>query len=233
LFFRIPQIRTPAAEVVSVWADLRAGVGYVVGHRPLLALNLVFALVALTVMPTITLTPLFVKEWFRGGVNQVAIMEALSGIGIILGGVAIATWAGFRRRIVTTMVFFGSSLACVLLAGLTPPGMFWLAAFWWFVSGVTFAMGNAPYLVILQTVVPNQMQGRVLALTNTVFGLAGPVGLVVAGPLAEAVGVRGLFMLGGALSALVCFAALFSPTLLRIEEPQPPVAGRFEDSGIE
>jgi DHA3 family macrolide efflux protein-like MFS transporter len=218
LFFRVPQIRTPPAEAKGVWAELKDGVDYVLGNRGLSILYGAFAVVAVSVMPTFTLTPLFVKEWFRGGVNQVAIMEALSGIGIILGGVAIGVWAGFRRRIVTVMVFFGVSLACVALAALTPPGLFWLGAFWWFVSGVTFSMGNAPLLAILQTIIPNQIQGRVLALMNTVFGLAGPVGLAIAGPLGEVIGTRGLFLAGGTVAGAVCLLALLSPALLRLEE---------------
>ena len=54
------------------------------------------------------------------------------------------------------------------------------------------------------------------------MGLAGPIGLLIAGPLAEVIGVRGVFIVGGALSALVALAALLSPTLLRIEDGPTP-----------
>jgi hypothetical protein len=51
-----------------------------------------------------------------------------------------------------------------------------------------------------------------------VMGLAGPIGLVLAAPLGEAVGVRGVFIAGGILAALICLAGFLSPRLMRIED---------------
>lgn len=216
--FTIPQVRSESSISNSMWADLKAGGTYIVRRRGLLMLYLVVGLVVLTIMPTFSLTPLLVKEWFRGGVNQVAFMEALAGIGIILGGVLIGLWPGPRRRIVTVLVSFAVSCGTVALTALAPRDMLLLATFWWFVSGVTFATGNAPMMAILQSTVPNTMQGRVLSLLNTVTGLAGPIGLAIAGPLGEALGARAVFIIGGALAALICLLGLLSPALMRIEE---------------
>lgn len=216
--FKIPQNLPHQSQVMGIMTELGAGVEYVTRRRGLLILYGVIGRVVLTIMPTFTLTPLLVKNDFNGGVNEVALMEGLSGIGIILGGILISVWTGFKRRVVSVLVFYGLSCITVAFTGLTPANMILLAAFWWFVSGATFAMGNAPFTALLQLTVPNDMQGRVLALLNTVVGLAGPIGLLVVGPLGEAIGVRGVFIVGGVLSTLVCIAALFSPSLLRVEE---------------
>ena len=220
-FLRIPQL-TRSHELGSVWTDFIVGVRYVAGQRGLLVLYAITGLVVLTVLPTFSLTPLLVKNWFKGGVNEVAFMEALAGIGIILGGVVISIWPMFKRRIVTVMVSFAISCGTVALTALMPGNGLLLAAFWWFISGATFSTGNAPLMALLQSVIPNALQGRALSLLNTVMGLAGPVGLLIAGPLAEWIGVRGVFIVGGTLSSLVALAALLSPTLLRIEEGPTP-----------
>lgn len=216
--FRIPQTLTHPSELTGILTELRDGVDYVTTRRGLLMLFAATGLVVLTIMPTFTLTPLLVKNDFNGGVNEVALMEGLSGIGIIIGGILIAIWPGFSRRVVTVLVFYALSCITVAITALMPADMILLAAFWWFVSGATFAMGNAPFTALLQLTVPNQMQGRVLSLLNTVVGFAGPVGLLLVAPLGEVVGVRGVFIIGGVLSTLVCVAALFSPSLLRVEE---------------
>jgi DHA3 family macrolide efflux protein-like MFS transporter len=218
LFFAIPQVFTPAGEQLSVWADFKVGVRYVTGNRGLLILFGIIGLVVLTVMPTFTLTPLLVKEHFNGGVGQVAFMEALAGIGIIVGGVIISAWGGFKRKVVTLLASFAISCFTVALTALMPSERFVLATVWWFISGLTFSTGNAPFVALLQTTVPNQIQGRVLSLLNTTMGLAGPIGLAIAGPLGEAIGVQGVFIVGGTLSALVCLAAFASPALMRMEE---------------
>jgi DHA3 family macrolide efflux protein-like MFS transporter len=216
--FRVPQNRPPAAHQLSFWQDLKDGVRYIVRDRGLVHLYALNGLVVLTVLPTFSLTPLLVKEWFRGGVNEVALMEALAGVGIIAGGVLISVWMGFKRRIITVLVSFTVSCGTVALTALAPQDGLWLAAIWWCLSGVTFSTGNAPLMAILQTTVPNELQGRILSLLNTVVGLAGPIGLAVAGPLGEALGVRGVFILGGTLSAVFCAVGLLSPALLRLEQ---------------
>ncbi len=221
LIFAIPQIRQPPSQQLSVWADFRAGVRYVASNRGLLMLYGILGLVVLTVMPTFTMTPLLVKQHFGGGVNEVAFMEALAGIGIIVGGVLITVWGGFRRKVVTLLASFAVSCITVALTALMPGNLLLLAAAWWFLSGATFSTGNAPFTALLQTSVPNQMQGRVLSLLSTVMGVAGPVGLAIAAPLGEAVGVRGVFIVGGTLSALVCVLALLSKDLMRLEDTTP------------
>lgn len=219
-FYAIPQPRAlPNAEATSIMTDMREGGRYLVSRRGLLILYAVTGLVVLTVMPTFALTPLLVKEHFNGGINQVAIMEGMTGVGIILGGVLAGSRIFFKRRIVAVMVSFAMSCAAVALTAAAPSNWFWLGVFWWFVSGVTYSTGNAPMMALLQITVPNMLLGRVLSLLNVVWGIAGPVGLMIAGPLGEVIGVRGLYILGGTLSALVCIVALFtSPSLRKIEE---------------
>ncbi|MCE7989094.1 MAG: MFS transporter [Caldilinea sp. CFX5] len=220
LFFRIPQkaVASSGGMARSLVADLRAGVRYVLAERGIAMLLAIMGLIVMTIMPMFSLTPLLVKEHFAGGVNQVALMEGLSGVGIILGGLLIGFWPIFRRRIVTVLVSFAVSCFTVALVAVAPSDWFWLGIFWWFVSGLTYSTGNAPLMAIIQHVVPNEMQGRVFSLMNTVIGLAGPVGLAVVGPLGEALGVVGVFVLGGVLSALICLAGLLSPALMNIEK---------------
>jgi MFS transporter, DHA3 family, macrolide efflux protein len=221
LFYAIPQPKRLETTQQSVWADFREGVRYVASRRALWMLYALLGLVVLTVMPTFTLTPLLVKQHFGGGVNEVALMEGLAGIGMIVGGVLITVFPFFKKRIVTLLVSFVVSCGTVALTALAPGNALWLAAFWWALSGLTFSTGNAPMMAIIQTTVPNQIQGRVLSLMTTIMGLAGPIGLAIAAPLGEAVGVRGVFIIGGVLSALVCALGLLSSDLMRIEEEKP------------
>lgn len=220
-FYAIPQPRKPDACLTPglLLKDVRSGVEYVKTRPGLLHLYLVTGLVVLTVMPTFSLTPLLVTQHFKGGVNEVAFMESFAGIGVIAGGIFISIWPLLRRGVVTILVSFALSCATVALTALMPSSCLGLATAWWAISGFTFSTGNAPLTAILQKGVPNELQGRVLALLNMVTGLAGPVGLVVAGPLGEAIGVQGVFLLGGSLSALVCLSGLFSKSLYHLEPP--------------
>ncbi len=238
LFYRIPQVYTARETRQSLWQEFRAGTQVVLSHRGLTILYALQALMILIVIPTFTLTPLLVQRHFSGGVNEVAMMEGFAGIGMLAGGAFISVYPLFRRRIVTVLVAFAVSCASVAFAAVAPGDRIWLGVFWWFVSGATYSIGNAPLLAVLQTIIPNVAQGRALSLFNMLVGITGPLGLALAAPLGQALGVQVLFIGAGALSAVVCLLGFFSTSLMRIEEvpvelpagmhPQPagsPVCG--------
>jgi MFS transporter, DHA3 family, macrolide efflux protein len=221
LFYAVPQLRHANPDS-SMWMDFREGLRFVRGNPGLLRLYGLLGLVILTIMPTFSLLPLLVKTHFQGGINQVALLEGLSGIGMIFGGVLISIWPP-RNKILALLISFAVSCGTVALTALAPGNLLWLAVVWWVLSGVTFSTGNAPMMAIMQTVVPNQMQGRTQSLMNTVMGFAGPLGLAITGPLGESFGVRSVFIWGGALSALICLLGLFSRDLMGIEQGERKV----------
>ncbi|MBA4385023.1 MAG: MFS transporter [Anaerolinea sp.] len=219
LFFKIPQPKIPQGDKAkTMLQDLREGVRTIRSNPGLLTLYAITGLVVLTIMPTFALTPLLVMDHFGGGVTQVAIMEGLAGIGMLLGGLFIGLWKFKTRRALIVMISFGISCGTVALTALAPAPLFWLAVFWWWLSGFTFSTGNAPMMALLQTVIPNEMQGRAFSLLNMIFGLAGPLGLLIAGPMGEKFGIQAVFIVGGTLSAVISFGALFLRPLRNLEK---------------
>jgi DHA3 family macrolide efflux protein-like MFS transporter len=218
LFYRIPQHKRHDTAQVGMWKDFRAGLKIVLSSRGLIWLYALTIVMVMVLMPAFSLMPLFVKDEFGGGFNEVALIEGLGGLGMLLGGVLISVFTLPWRRITIVLLGFGSSCAFIALTGVAPGSMFWLAVVFWFLSGIPYTMGNGPIMAILQTIVPNQLQGRALALFSTCMGIAGPLGLVFAAPLAELIGVRGLLIGGGGLATLLCLIGFFVPSLMKIEE---------------
>ncbi|MCO5175937.1 MAG: MFS transporter [Thermomicrobiales bacterium] len=216
-FFAIPQTRVVSQAARSMWSDTRAGVRVVFGHRGLAAMWIINVLMLLTIMPAFAMAPLLVQQYFHAGVNAIAVMEGGGGAGVVVGGLIASVMAFRQRRVTVMLVTFALSCATVALAALMPASMFWMAVFWWFVSGVTYAIGMVPSRAILQTVVPNHYQGRVLSLFMMVWALAGPIGLALFGPLADAYGVRAVFIGGGILATLACVLGFASYSLRNIE----------------
>ncbi|WP_294305913.1 MFS transporter [uncultured Sphingomonas sp.] len=211
LIFTIPQHRI-SGGTTGLLAEFREGIGVVWQSKQLLRIYALLTAVVLVIMPTFTLLPLLVKQHFGGGAAEVALLESLGGAGMILGGVVVAVIV--PRRLVS-WILWGFTLSCATLAltALVPPGLFWLAAFFWALSGVTFILGDAPFTALIQTTVPNQLQGRALGLLGTLMGLAAPVGLLAAAPLGALIGVRWLFVLTGVLGTMASVAAFLSTEL--------------------
>lgn len=217
LCFSIPQHSVADKPRTSLWQEFREGID-IVWHDP--ALKRMYALMTaaiVVIMPSFALVPLLVKEHFGGGAAEVAIIESLSGLGMVAGGALIAVVAP-RRRI--PFVLWGMAIGCfsVAAAGLPSRDMFWLAVVSWALGSATWVMGNAPFTAILQSSVPNQLQGRVISLLTTLMGLGAPVGLALATPLGELIGVRWLFVVLGTLGGLVMLLGFLSPAIRRMDD---------------
>lgn len=91
-------------------------------------------------------------------------------------------------------------------------------------SGISFVLGDTPLMALLQTIIPDHLQGRVLALMSTLMALAAPVGLALTAPLGEWIGVRGVFVVAGVLGTLASLAGFLSPALLALDDPSGPDA---------
>lgn len=218
LYFGIPQVRGRGKARQGLRRDFKEGLD-VVRHTP--GLSQLFALLTVTVlvvMPAFTLLPLLVKQYFGGGAAQVALMEGLSGIGMVVAGLAIAAMVP-RRPIVWILVGFACSCLAIALTALAPSNLFGVAVAWWVISGICFIFGNAPLTALLQTMVPNHLQGRVLSILNALMNLTAPVGLLIITPVGEILGIRAVFVIAGMLGAAVSVAGFLSRALLGLGQP--------------
>jgi len=98
-----------------------------------------------------------------------------------------------------------------------------------FAVGFMVPLANGPIQAVLQATVPPELQGRVFTLYGSLAGLAIPLGLVLAAPIAELAGVRAWYVVGGTVCVLAGIVGLFIPSLLRIEsgdrDDRRPAAG--------
>jgi DHA3 family macrolide efflux protein-like MFS transporter len=127
-------------------------------------------------------------------------------------------WGGFRRRIYTSllgMVVAGVGIAAV---GLVPgSGLIW-AVVALLLAGAMNPLINGPLFAILQATVAPEMQGRIFTLVSSFATAMMPLSLAVAGPLADAVGVRPWYVVGGIVFSLVGVIGFFVPAIVKVEE---------------
>ena len=215
LIFAIPQSRAVRKADTSMVSEFKEGIDTIRNTPGLARLFLLLATTVLVIMPSFTLLPLLVKQYFGGGANQVALMEGLSGVGMVLGGLAVAAMQ-LKTPIYWILAGFATSCFAVALTALVPSSLFGVAVAWWVISGVCFVFGSAPLTALLQTIIPNYLQGRVLSIMNSMMSLAAPIGLLLITPLGEIFDVRAIFLVAGILGGLVSVSGFFSPKLLKL-----------------
>jgi DHA3 family macrolide efflux protein-like MFS transporter len=201
-----------------VLGDMREGLRFLSGWRGLLIIMGIAMAFNLLIIPAMSLTPILVTEHFAGGSREYALLEAAIGIGMVAGGLLLGAWGGFKSRVLTG--FLGAIVMGigVGLVGLAPGNLYPMALGGMALTGVMMPIVNGSIFALMQSKVPPEMQGRVFTLMMSGTAAMAPLGLSVAGPLAEVIGVRAWFLAGGVVIILMSAAAYFVPSVRNLEE---------------
>lgn len=193
----------------SVLADLRAGFVYVRSVPPIMYIMGMAMVINFLFNPAAALTPLLVKDHFNGGALQLGWINSAFGIGIVVGGLTLGVWGGFKRRMLTTFIGIIGLGFAIGSMGVIPSELYGLALLAMLAAGIMQPLANGPLFAVLQATVEPEMQGRVFTLLMSGATLMSPLSLAVAGPVADTLGIQTWFILGGT----VCVAlGLFSLT---------------------
>ncbi len=222
LFTRIPQpdrhtgiIQDDGQE--TLWQGVKSGVRYVIGWPGLLIVSLMTVGINFAIIPAFSLMPLLVREYFDGSAIHLGWVESAMGIGMFVGGAALGGWGGFKRNIVTSMLgLMGMGLGTLVFA-VAPSAALWLAILGALFVGIMTPMTMGPFYAMIQTIVEPDMQARIFSLLSSVGAAMVPIGLLVAGPLADRLSIQVWFLFGGLLCILMALCGLFIPAVMQIE----------------
>lgn len=239
LFIAVPSpvietLEGAATGLRRLFNDVGAGLHYLWGWPGMLMLLIVATLINMVAAPAFALLPLLVTGVFNGGAGQLALLETVMGIGMIVGGIALSAWGGFERRIYTTLMGMAGMSIGAFLYGFAPASMFWVMIAGSAVTGVMLPITNGPLLAILQARVDPAMQGRVMTLSGSIAPAASLLSLAAAGPLADAVGVQMWFLISGVVVAVLAAGSLLATPIRRIEDrSDAPEEELIAASGVE
>jgi DHA3 family macrolide efflux protein-like MFS transporter len=224
-FFDIPRpLRTPTAvsqgthPLRTLWHDVHEGLLFV-WHWSGLRTILIMALVINFVFtPAMSLMPLLVTQRFHGGAAQLGWMNSAWGAGVVLGGLLLSAWGGTRRRVLTSLGGLIGLGVGALAVGMAPGSAFGLALGAMLVTGSMNPITNGPLNAVFQSVVPPDKQGRVFSLIDSAASAMAPLGMAIAGPVADVVGIHTWFILSGVVCVGMAIIGLMTPVVMHLEE---------------
>jgi DHA3 family macrolide efflux protein-like MFS transporter len=104
-----------------------------------------------------------------------------------------------------------------------------LASSYFIGFGLSFA--NGPIMAVLQATVEKGMQGRVFSLLASISSAIIPLGLAIAGPTTDAIGIGPLYYIGGIAILITGIACFFIPAMMNLEtNSKNPAAVPVENS---
>jgi DHA3 family macrolide efflux protein-like MFS transporter len=108
--------------------------------------------------------------------------------------------------------------AGILFLGLLPGSGLWYAIGTLLVVGLMNPLANGPLIAILQSTVAPEIQGRILSLLGSLVTAMSPLSLAIAGPVADLLGIRFWYVLGGATMLAAGIGAFFVPAIIHLED---------------
>jgi H+ antiporter protein len=212
---RLEGAGTPNREhLPQVWAGIVEGLKFV-WHTPVLR-TLAFIDLAATGLYMPMESVLFPKYFTdRNEPAQLGWVLVALSVGGLIGALGYAVWSKYsNRRTIMLIAVLVLGVAMTVIAFLPPlPVILVLCA----IVGLVYGPMAPIYNYVMQTRAPSHLRGRVVGVMGSLAYAAGPLGLVVAGPLADAAGLHVTFLALSLPMLLLGVVAIFLPALRHLD----------------
>ncbi len=222
-FLHVPvHAKALGQQSVSYFKDLKEGFKYIKNHDYIKQFFLFSAFFFILAAPVAFLTPLQVTRSFGSDVWRLTAIEVSFSLGMIAGGLIMASWGGFKNRVHTMTMAMLAIGVCTLALGIVPN--FWIYLTFMGLVGITMPMFNTPAIVLLQEKVEVDFLGRVFGVLGMISSSMMPLGMLIFGPVADIVEIETLLIGTGLLLCIQSFFLIGSKNLLAagkaIENPE-------------
>jgi MFS family permease len=188
------------SSMPSAWDSIVEGFAFAWQKTPVRALLLLLGLVSLMGMPYSVLMPIFAEEILHGGPDSYGLLMSASGVGALAAAATLTvrkSVRGLGRWVALSAAGFG-----VCLIGFSVSRALWLSALLLVPAGFCMMMEMASSNTLIQSMVPDRLRGRVMAVYSMMFMGMAPLGALMAGFLATRLGAPATVAAGG----VVCIA---------------------------
>jgi MFS family permease len=188
----------PRSSPHSGLRSLAEGFHWVARTGPIRALLLLLGLVSLTGMPYMVLMPIFADRILHSGARGLGLLMGAAGVGALAATMALAARhevRGLGRWVMFAAMGFGASLILFSLSH-----WFWLSVLLVMPAGFSMILQMASSNTLIQTMVPDELRGRVMAVYSMMFMGMAPFGALLAGAIAQHAGAPLTVRLGGIVS---------------------------------
>ncbi|TNJ59518.1 MFS transporter [Paenibacillus hemerocallicola] len=203
LLVKIHQPKPEAVQAPSFRKEFTLGWKAFLSVKPVVTITVAMAVFSVFFMPLAMLFPLITLSHFNRGGYSASLIEAVFGMGMILGGALLSVLASKWRDSTYMSLSLGAiGFACVL-SGVVGSEAFLAFAVLSFIMGAAAPLFNGPYMAMIQKSYEPGKLGRVLSFVTSIGLLASPIGLALAGPVVERFGVQMWFFWSGIVVAVI------------------------------
>jgi Transmembrane secretion effector len=211
-----------AVESATILADLRDGWREVRSRQWLWVCIAEFAVVNLCFSPSVQVLGPVVARQHYGGALAWSVIVTAQAVGLVGGSLLAMRLRPAFPLLFATVITFGFLPPFFLLAFHAPV---WLTALSMLGIGVAIDVYEVLWVTTMQENIPSDKISRVASWDALGAFALGPVGLVIVGPTAAAIGTQNTLIGAGILVAISTLAALATPSVRRLPAKPKPAGG--------
>jgi len=199
--------------VAMVWHRFAEGFSYTLHNSTILGIIVTLLVAFLGVGAIEVLFVPYLQGEFGAGPEGVGFVQTAQGVGMLVGSVIIGNLAARFR--LTRIIAWSVALLGVAVAACGLASHFVLIPITTFVAGLSLAPLNAALSTLVQVTVPDEKLGRVGSVVDTTLTVSYLISMGSAAFLADAFGIRTVFVGAGIVTALSIL-----PALTMMKEPK-------------
>ncbi len=209
---------------VSPLESLIEGFRFVNRAAPIRALLLLLGLVSLVCMPYTVLMPIFAAKILHGGPKALGTLMGATGVGAMFGALTLASRKGVRG--LGKWVAFAAGGLGVFLIAFSLSRTLWLSTLLLLPVGYCMMLEMSSSNTLIQSMTPDALRGRVMAVYSMMFMGMAPFGAFFGGAVAHRLGAPIAVAIGG--SASIVGAVVFARYLPLIRDEARELIGAQE-----
>ena len=196
LTIKIPSIIKDKIEEkqFSFLEDFKLGLDGLKQVPGLVILLILISVINFLGQPFGTLLPLFIESNHSGDASDLAIVMVLMQIGMIIGAIVASSKKDWKNRVMVISSCISISVIGYVLSALSPAGNFILIGIGGMIRAGMVPLINTNFLTIIQLHIPPEKQGKVMSIVVSLAWAVIPLGSLVSGPIAEAIGIVPLYL---------------------------------------
>lgn len=213
MFLHVP-IHAKALENQNTgyFSDLGKGISYIKTNSFIKTLFIYCGFYFFLVAPLAFLTPLQVTRSFGEDVWRLTAIEVTFSIGMMAGGILIATWGGFKNKLYSMVLSTAIMGVGTISLGLIQ--VFWIYLLFMGIVGFGMPLFNTPFTVLLQLKVEEGYMGRVFGVFGMLSSSVMPLAMLIYGPLADIIKIEWILVVTGVFILIQCYFMMRNKILL-------------------
>jgi MFS family permease len=215
LAMRLPPL-THKPQTESLAIQVAAGLRYTWCNKPIRTIIMLLGVSSLFGLSYATLMPAYAADVLHVGETGLGWLSAAVGLGALAGSLTLVLAGRLRRK--GLLMTAGSLLfpGALIVFALSRSLLFSMACL--AVAGFGWVTQNATSNTLVQTLVADELRGRVMGAYTLMFFGTSPFGALLAGSLAQALGPTAAVLIGAGVTLAFAVGLLFGiPAIRRLE----------------